>query len=231
MKNTKNLDGDINYRLLKAQCSQQVLRILDKNIKSYYKSVQDYKKHPTKYKEKPGLPNYKKRGYEFNLYYTSQSCKIKDGKIILSKDISIPIPQYEKYSDLIKDFKQIRIKPLACGYKIEIIYEVKDTGVSKCREEKIASIDLGIDNLATLISEDFTVLFSGKFVKSYNKLFHPNNSRSLLLIFRFCLFEYVDHLIDNIRIRHFLNKNIHCLSYVIGFFFFKSYFSTGNSIR
>ena len=34
MKNTKNLDGDINYRLLKAQCSQQVLRILDKNIKS-----------------------------------------------------------------------------------------------------------------------------------------------------------------------------------------------------
>lgn len=80
MKNTKNLDGDINYRLLKAQCSQQVLRILDKNIKSYYKSVQDYKKHPTKYKEKPGLPNYKKRGYEFNLYYTSQSCKIKDGK-------------------------------------------------------------------------------------------------------------------------------------------------------
>lgn len=86
---------------------------------------------------------------------------VKDGKIILSKDISIPIPQYEKYSDLIKDFKQIRIKPLSCGYKIEIIYEVKDTEVSKDREEKIASIDLGIDNLATLISEDFTVLFSG----------------------------------------------------------------------
>lgn len=172
MKNTKNLDGNINYKLLKAQCSQQVLRIIDKNIKSYYKTVQDYKKHPTKYKEKPGLPNYKKRGSEFNLYYTSQSCKIKDGKIILSKDISIPIPQYEKYSDLIKDFKQIRIKPSSCGYKIEIIYEVKDIEVSKGMEEKVASIDLGIDNLATLISEDFTVLFSGKFVKSYNKLFN-----------------------------------------------------------
>lgn len=52
MKNTKNLDGNINYKLLKAQCSQQVLRIIDKNIKSYYKTVQDYKKHPTKYKEK-----------------------------------------------------------------------------------------------------------------------------------------------------------------------------------
>lgn len=172
MKNTKNLDGDINYRLLKAQCSQQVLRILDKNIKSYYKSIQDYKKNPSKYKEKPGLPSYRKRGSEFNLYYPNQSCKLKDGKIILSKDISISIPQYEKYSDLIKDFKQIRIKPLACGYKIEIIYEVKDTGISKDREEKVASIDLGIDNLVTLVSEDFTYLFSGKFVKSYNQRFN-----------------------------------------------------------
>lgn len=41
LKDTKNLDGEINYRLLKAQCSQQILKLLDKNIKSYYKSVQD----------------------------------------------------------------------------------------------------------------------------------------------------------------------------------------------
>lgn len=172
MKNTKNLDGNINYKLLKAQCSQQVLRILDKNIKGYYKSVQDYKKHSNKYKGKPGLPSYRKRGSEFNMYYTNQNCKIKDGKIVLSKELSIDIPQYEKYSDLIKNFKHVRIKPLACGYKIEIIYEVKDAEVSKGREEKIASIDLGIDNLATIVSEDFTIIFSGKFVKSHNQLFN-----------------------------------------------------------
>lgn len=172
MKNTKNLDGNINYKLLKAQCSQQVLRILDKNIKGYYKSVQDYKKYPNKYKGKPGLPSYRKRGSEFNMYYTNQNCKIKDGKIVLSRELSIDIPQYEKYSDLIKNFKHVRIKPLACGYKIEIIYEVKDAEVSKGREEKIASIDLGIDNLATIVSEDFTIIFSGKFVKSHNQLFN-----------------------------------------------------------
>lgn len=172
MKNTKNLDGNINYKLLKAQCSQQVLRILDKNIKGYYKSVQDYKKHPNKYKGKPGLPSYRKRGSGFNMYYTNQNCKIKDGKIVLSKELSIDIPQYEKYSDLIKNFKHVRIKPLACGYKIEIIYEVKDAEVSKGREEKIPSIDLGIDNLATIVSEDFTIIFSGKFVKSHNQLFN-----------------------------------------------------------
>lgn len=51
LKDTRNLDGEINYRLLKAQCSQQVLKLLDKNIKSYYESVRDYKRHPNKYKE------------------------------------------------------------------------------------------------------------------------------------------------------------------------------------
>lgn len=172
MKNTKNLDGDINYKLLKAQCSQQILRVLDKNIKGYYKSVQDYKKHPNKYKGKPCLPCYRKRGSEFYLCYTNQSCKIKYGKIVLSKSLSIGIPQYEKYSDLIKDFNQVRIKPLNKGYKVEIIYEVKDTETSKERMDKVSSIDLGIDNLVTLVSEDFTYLFSGKFIKSYNKLFN-----------------------------------------------------------
>lgn len=172
LKNTKNLDGEINYRLLKAQCSQQVLKLLDKNIKSYYKSVQDYKKHPNKYKEKPGLPKYRKRGSEFNMYYTNQSCIIRNGKIILSKELSITIPQYEKYFDLLENFKQVRILPNHIGYRVEVIHEVEDIKISKSKEEKIASIDLGIDNLATLVSEDFIYLFSGKFVKSYNKLFN-----------------------------------------------------------
>lgn len=172
LKNTKNLDGEINYRLLKSQCSQQVLKLLDKNIKSYYRSIQDYKKHSNKYKEKPGLPKYRKRGSEFNLYYPNQSCIIRNGKIILSKNIFIDIPQYEKYSGLLENFKQVRILPNYSGYRIEVIYEVEDIKIFERKEEKIASIDLGIDNLATLVSEDFAYLFSGKFIKSYNKLFN-----------------------------------------------------------
>lgn len=172
LKNTKNLDGKINYRLLKAQCSQQVLKLLDNNIKSYYRSIQDYKKHPNKYKEKPGLPKYRKRGSEFNLYYPNQSCIIRNGKIILSKKLFVDIPQYEKYSGLLENFKQVRILPNYAGYRIEVIYEVEDIEIPKSKEEKIASMDLGIDNLATLVSEDFIYLFSGKFIKSYNRLFN-----------------------------------------------------------
>lgn len=42
LKVTPNLENEINYRKLKAQVSQQCLKVLDKNIKSYIKSIKDY---------------------------------------------------------------------------------------------------------------------------------------------------------------------------------------------
>ena len=37
MKQTTNLEGECNYKLLKSQCSQQILRTLDKSVKAYCK--------------------------------------------------------------------------------------------------------------------------------------------------------------------------------------------------
>lgn len=174
---TKNLDGEVNYKLLKAQCSQQILRVLDKNIKSYYRSIHDFKKNPCKYRGKPELPKYKKRGSEFSLFYTNQSCSIRQGRIILSKDLFIDIPQYDKYCCRISNFKQVRIIPLFVGYKVEIVYDIENKIIEDIRDEKVASIDLGIDNLVTLISEDCNFIFSGRFVKSYNQFFNKTLSR------------------------------------------------------
>ena len=50
IKGVTNLEGECNYKLLKSQCSQQILRVLDKNMKAYCKSIKDWKKHPEKYK-------------------------------------------------------------------------------------------------------------------------------------------------------------------------------------
>ena len=72
IKDVTNLEGECNYKLLKSQCSQQILRILDKNIKAYCKSIKDWKMRPEKYKAMPQMPHYRKRGGMFNLYYTNQ---------------------------------------------------------------------------------------------------------------------------------------------------------------
>lgn len=43
MKQVENLEGEVNYRLLKAKVAQQTLRRLDKNFKSFFKASQERK--------------------------------------------------------------------------------------------------------------------------------------------------------------------------------------------
>ena len=66
MQLRENLEGNVNYRMLKAQVSQQCLRILDKNISSYIKSVKDWSKNKEKYKGMPKMSSYKKKYNSIN---------------------------------------------------------------------------------------------------------------------------------------------------------------------
>ena len=176
MKTTPNLEGEINYKLLKAQVSQQILKVLDRNVKAYCKAIKDFNAQPSKYKAMPQLPSFRKRGSLFNLYYTNQAASIKDGKIRLAKDLNIIIPQWDKYKERIQDFQQVRIIPSGKKLKVEIVYryEIKDANLDKTR---YASIDLGIDNLATMVTDNGSFLYSGKFLKSYNRNFNRQLAR------------------------------------------------------
>ena len=176
MKQTLNLNGECNYRLLKAQCSQQILRTLDKSIKAYCKSIKDWKEHPEKYKAMPRMPSYRKRGGMFNLFYTNQSATIKDGQMRLAKDLLIAIPQWEKYGEKASKFSQIRLIPERDNVKVEIVYD-KELAASDVDKNKYASIDLGIDNLATMVTSEGCVIWSGKHLKSYNRYFNKELAR------------------------------------------------------
>ena len=176
MKEVTNLEGTCNYKLLKSKCSQQVLRVLDKNIKAYCKSIKDWKKHPEKYRGMPQMPHYRKRGGLFNLYYTNQSASIKDCKIRLAKDLYVSIPQWEKYGDSITRFNQVRFIPNNQNIKVEIVYE-KEAKKADVDKSKCAAIDLGLDNLATMVTAEGCVIFSGRHLKSYNNYFNKNLAR------------------------------------------------------
>ena len=171
LKNKENLEGQVNYKLLKAQVSQQCLRLLEKNIKSYIKAVKDWSKNKQKYKAKPNFPKYK---HGLNcLIYTNQCCNIKNGFIKLSKDLYIKIPQYDKYQEKLKQFQQVRIIPmLDKSFTVEIIYE-HDCKNEKLDYTKCASIDLGINNLITLLLPDEKpLLFNGRSIKAKNQFFN-----------------------------------------------------------
>ena len=171
MKEVTNLEGTCNYKLLKSQCSQQILRILDKNMKAYCKAVKDWKRHHEKYNGMPQIPHYRRRGGMFNLFYTNQSASIKDGRIRLAKNLYVSIPQWDKYGEIISKFNQVRFIPYRQNIKVEIVYEkeIKQADVDK---SKCAAIDLGLDNLATMVTADGCIIFNGRYLKSYNNNFN-----------------------------------------------------------
>ena len=154
MKNTLNLEGQCNYKLLKSQCSQQVLRVLDKSVKAYCKSIKDWKKHPEKHKGMPKMPH---------------------GRIRLAKDLFISVPQWEKYGESLKSVHQVRLIPSNRNIKVEVVYEreVVQADVDKTR---YASIDLGLDNLAAMVTSEGCTIYSGKYLKSYNNHFNKTLS-------------------------------------------------------
>ena len=171
LKVTYNLEGEINYRKLKAQVSQQCLKILDKSVKSYVKSIKDYSKHKEKYKGVPRLPKYKKIDDYNQLIYTNQSSTIRDGRIYFSRELWISIPQWEDYKERISNFQQIRVNPKNGYTEIEIIYE-SDVKNENLDQKRFSSIDLGLDNFVTLVT-DFSepIIYSGKQIKSKKPVF------------------------------------------------------------
>lgn len=172
MQSVTNLDGQVNYRLLKAQVAQQCLMLLDKNIKSYIKSIKRYSKDKCGYNGCPRMPKYKK---DMNLLvYPNQCCTIKDGYIHLSKELKIRIPQYDEYKERLQKFNQVRILPMFNkSFIIEIVYTVENEINNTLDSNAYASVDLGVNNLATLVMpNEHPMLFNGRILKSKNQYFN-----------------------------------------------------------
>ena len=170
-----NLDGEVNYRLLKAQVAQQCLKLLEKNVKSYIKSVKDWSKNPSKYKGKPKMPQYRKKGGYNILVYPNQSCTIREGRLFFSRELSIPIPQWEEMKDKLSSFQQVRVLPHADGTTtIEVVYVTEDVHQNtELDYNNVASMDLGVSNLVTLVmSGQRPLIYSGAQLKSKNRWYN-----------------------------------------------------------
>ena len=137
-----------NYQKLPRQCSQQTLRLLDKNLKAYRNSIKDWSKNKSKYQGKPKLPNYRKSGGLFQLILTNQQCKLKDNNMITFPKVfnGLTLKLRKKY---VNKINQIRILPKINCFKIEIVYEIDD--INQIENNNIAAIDLGLKNLVTLV--------------------------------------------------------------------------------
>lgn len=68
-----------------ASTSQQCLKLLDKNWKSFFQSIKDYNKNSNKYLGRPKLPKYKQKDSRNLIVLTNQNCKISKNIIKFPK--------------------------------------------------------------------------------------------------------------------------------------------------
>lgn len=176
----KILQNQADYKALPAKVSQQVLMMLDKNWKSFKEALKAYQQDSSKFLGRPKLPKYKDKAKGRNiLIYTSQAI----GKRVLNKEgvinpsqTSIRIKTSVKYEDL----SQVRIVPKLNHYIVEVIYNVVINNEVKLDKNRIAGIDLGLSNLATITAniEGFQpFIVNGRPLKSINQYFNKVKSK------------------------------------------------------
>lgn len=165
MKERLNLNNEINYKKLKSGVSQRILRKLDKNWKSFFKAIKDWKVNPKKYKGMPRPPYYIKED-KYNIIYDYQRFQVKDKFIQLEKNLRIDIPNMIKD----KQIKQIEIIPRIDFFDIIYTFIDDEKYEQIIESDNVLGIDLGLNNVATCVSNVMKpFVINGKPIKSINQ--------------------------------------------------------------
>lgn len=163
------------YKELMAQTSQQVIKQLCVNWKSFFISIKDWSKHKEKYSGRPKLPKYKNKTNGRNVaIFTNQNCKLTEDGYIKFPTI---FNRYLLKTKITGKLQQVRMIPKSEHYVIEIVYnkEIKE----KIQDnERYMSIDIGLDNFATIVTNTgiTPVIINGKGLKSINKYYNKQKS-------------------------------------------------------
>ena len=167
------------YKELGSNVGQATLRKLDKAWKSFFESIKDYSKNPDKYLGRPKMPGYlpKESGrYECDL--DNNKFKVIDGYVyfcwkplkVMNNTFMTNIPEGTK-------LMQLRFVPKNGEYIMEVVYQIEIPDIEE-KAERIASIDLGVDNLMTITSNCGIkpLVINGKPLKSINQYYNKKIS-------------------------------------------------------
>ena len=174
-----DLEFDDYKQMPTAQSAQQTLRLLDKNWKSFFKAIKEWGKNKDKFLGRPKLPNYKPKDGKTILVLTNQNVKLKGTILCFPKvfngfTIKPIFAQLNNFSS----FQQVRFLPRHKNFVVELVYNIEVPDKKLSDNGKYLSIDIGLDNLAT-VTDNFGLkpfVINGKGLKSVNKYFNKQLS-------------------------------------------------------
>lgn len=160
------------YQALPAKVAQWVLKQVHNGWKSYFHACAEYRAHPNKFKGHPRLPGYLDKHGRNVVVYTSQAISRakKNSGWVMPSGVAIQVATKHTPAEI----AQVRLVPKATHYVVEVVYE-QPLAPQPVDPDRIASIDLGVNNLAAITSnkQGFVPrLVSGRPLKSVNQSYN-----------------------------------------------------------
>ena len=171
-----------DYKILNSNMAQQILKEVEGSFKSFFALLKKIKNEGYDYK-KVKIPKYLKKDGYYPLIISM--IRIKNNKLIIPYSNSFKkhhIPIEITIPNILKDknIKEIRIIPKhnARYFEIQYTYEVKEQENNKLDNTKALSIDIGINNLMTCVTNDGrSFIIDGRGLKSINQWYNKRNSK------------------------------------------------------
>lgn len=166
-----------NYKLTFSQPANCTLRLLDKNWKSYFRAIKEWKASPDKFLGMPKLPKYLPKDGRYLWMIPNNQCHYNYGKGTVHMSNRL-INDYEWKCRCLGRLIQVRFVPHSGYISMEIIYEIELENIDT-DSERIAAIDLGVDNLATITTNVGISpwIVNGKPLKSINQNYNKNKAK------------------------------------------------------
>lgn len=179
-KNYHECKDNENFALLNSNSAQQIMKVVDRNFRSFFSLIELAKKGQYQYKDIK-MPKYLPKDSYFNLIFGEFNCSKEKFTVPMSPafkrlygKVEFFIPKNLKD----KKIKEIRILPKnnARFFEVQYIYELEESQI-KLDEQNVLAIDLGIDNLCTCVTnEGKSFIIDGKKLKSINQWANKKNS-------------------------------------------------------
>lgn len=166
------------YKQLMSQASQCTLQMLDRCWQSFFVTSKEYEKNPDKFLGKPRLPKYKKKDGRYPWILKNNQIYFKGGYLWFKLRV---FNGYKFKTHLTDNDRIISIRfiPRGCIYVLEIVYEKEIPAITDQEAKRIISIDLGVNNFATLTNNigQSPIIINGKGIKSINQFYNKQRAK------------------------------------------------------
>ena len=174
-KTSKNVD----YNSLPAHVNQGIMKQVYSDWSSFFEGLKEYKINPDKFKGRPKPPRYKNKGVTNALIFSNQVCKVKDNKYIRFPKTKEVFNLSKHLSKKLNNAKlvQVRAQKFYDDVKLEVVLDCSENIkplILKEDVKNVMSIDLGVNNLATCVSNNNMqpTIINGRALKSINQYYN-----------------------------------------------------------